>query len=107
MGKGNNGFNSYNGILTVSTNQSTLNGATSGNATFSMPFQTNTYKKVLVYCNALLGATSSYTFPTAFSHIPTIVTTNGLSSNLVTTLTLNNIVVTGSSSTGFLILEGY
>ena len=87
--------------------QTTLSGSTSGNAVFSMPFQGSSYKKVIVYCNALLGATSTYTFPTAFSFTPAIVTTNGLSGSIITILTSTTMVVTGAASTGFLILEGY
>ena len=87
--------------------QTTLSGSTSGNAVFSMPFQGSSYKKVIVYCNALLGVTNTYTFPTAFSFTPAIVTTNGLSGSIITTLTSTTMVVTGAPSTGFLILEGY
>jgi len=91
----------------ANANSSTLNGSTSGTAIFSQPFRAITYKQVIMYWDALLGFTATYTFPTAFTHLPAIVSTNGLSSALITTLTTTGVVVTGATSTGFLILEGF
>lgn len=87
--------------------QTTLSGGTSGSAVYSQPAQGASIKKVIVYCNALNGATATYTFPTAFTNTPAITTTNGLSSSLVTTLNTTTMVVTGSTSTGIIIIEGY
>ena len=87
--------------------QTTLSGGSSGTAIFSQPLQGTSLKKVIIYCNALNGATSTYTFPTAFTNTPAIVATNGLASSVVTTLTYSTMVVTGSTSTGIVILEGY
>ena len=93
--------------------QTTLSGSTSGNAVFSMPFQGSSYKKVMINCNSLVGATSTYTFPTAFTTSPSISVTYGVGGSIsvlptvITTLTNSTVIITGTNSSGILILEGY
>jgi len=85
-----------------SCKQTTVGGSTSGSAIFSEPEQGSSYKKVVVYCAALLG-TASYTFPTAFLNTPLVVN----SDVNVTALSTTAITITGSALTEYIIIEGY
>jgi len=86
--------------------QTVVSASTSGDVTFSQPQQGSSWKKVIAYCNAALG-TASYTFPTAFTHTPQIVTTDGPAAAVVTALSTSAVTITGATTTGFIILEGY
>jgi hypothetical protein len=86
--------------------QTTVAGATSGNAYFSQPEAGTSYKKVIIFASALVGA-ASYTFPTAFLNTPVVLTTTGLASAKVTSISATSVTVTGTNDNGFLIIEGY
>lgn len=83
-----------------------VGGSTSGTAVFTEPFYQPGYKKVLIVCSSLVG-TASYTFPTAFTTAPVVLTTSGPASSVVTSLSMTAITVTGATTTGLLVVEGY
>jgi hypothetical protein len=100
-----NGLSTARGVA-PDAQTTTVSGSTSGNAKFVEPFiSPGSLCMVVIYLTALLG-TASYTFPTAFTHTPVVLTTSGLSASLVTSLTTTTVTVTGATSTGVLILAG-
>lgn len=95
----------------VNATQTTVNGSTSGSAIFSQVEQGTAYKKIIIYCNALLG-TATFTYPSAFTHIPNAdfggqSSPTPLANTVVSALSATAVTVTGATSTGFIILEGF
>lgn len=92
--------------LNLDASKTIVNGSGSGTATFSQPIAGASLKRVLIYCNALLG-TASYTFPTAFSIQPSVIATNDAAAGVVTSRSTTAVTVTGTTTTGFIELVGY
>ena len=94
----------------VNQTQTTVNASVSGNMVCSMPFQTGSYKKVMIMLNSMNGD-ATYTFPVPFTratHGQFSQTISGLGFSY--TNTTSSITITSASNannTGCIILEGY
>lgn len=85
---------------------STVSNSVSGSTLFSQSLAGSSGKQIRVYMNAATG-TATYTFPTAFSYLPGINPLSGLALGLVTSLSTTSVTITGATTTGWILLEGY
>ena len=99
------GNSAQSGYLAINQPPTAVSCSTSGTANFNEIQQGSAFKMVVVTLSAALG-TASYTYATAFTNTPVILTTSGLSASLVTTNGTSSITITGATSTGTLILMG-
>lgn len=86
--------------------QTVIAGSSTGSATFSQPFKGSSYKKVVIWCNALVG-TATYTFQTSFVNTPVVMSTTGPATSVVTSLSTTSVTITGVTTNGFIFIEGY
>ena len=80
-----------------------VNGGTSGTATFTMPFQSASYKVVAVFCNALLGA-AVITFPIPFLNAPD---KSGGAVGIAGATSTTACTLTGATTTGWVFFTGF
>jgi hypothetical protein len=95
--------------VSIASLQTVVNCATSGTATFSMPLQGATDKRVVVHLAACVG-NASYTYPTAFTNIPGIFPSTTLAPSmpgLVPSNTTTAVTISGSTSTGTILFEDF
>jgi hypothetical protein len=98
------------GGIFANATQTTVNGSTSGSAIFSQPESGTSYKRIVIYLNALVG-TAAFTYPAAFTHSPNVsfgtqTSPTPLTNANISAISATAITVTGTG-TGFIILEGF
>ena len=82
-----------------------VSGSVGGVCGFQQNFFNVQFKRVSIYCSNLTG-TASYTFPNSFSNKPGIFASSTLTSGVVTSLSTSAVTITGTASTGTIVLEG-
>lgn len=95
-----------NGILNPNNTRTTVAGSTSGSAIFTEPVGGGSLRCVVIQLVSLVG-TATYSFPTAFTYAPVTLTTSGPASSVVTSISTGSVTVTGATTSGTIILEGY
>ena len=90
--------------IAINSIQTVINCSGSGSVIFSQPNQGSSYKNVLVYMAGCSGI-ASYTFPVSFTYAPQVLS-QSLTAN-TTTVSTTGVTVVGTSSTGFLELNGF
>jgi hypothetical protein len=91
-------------FLKLNMSGAVVNGSVSGTATFKQTDAGTAFKRVVIYCNALNG-TASYTYTTAFTNTPDVISQN--LTGIATTVSNTAITLTGAVSSGHVLLEGY
>ena len=86
--------------------KTTINGSTSGSADFGEDFGGTGFKIVTIKLNALNG-TASWTYSVAFTSTPLLMTSDGLTSSSIVSKSTTAVTVTGTTTSGMLILIGY
>lgn len=94
------------GFIKSSATQTTVSCSTSGTAVFSEPYAGASDKKVLINLASCNG-TATYTFPVAYTTSPGVFTSSTVSSVLVSSLSNTAVTITGTTSVGMIIIEGY
>lgn len=94
------------GSQLIGNTQTTVSCATSGTAVFSQPEQGASNKRVVIHFAACLGA-ASYTYPTAFTNTPGVFVSGALLTSLVSSVSNAAVTVTGTTTTGTIVLEDY
>jgi hypothetical protein len=103
---------SYNCNAAISTSTSASSSPTisnNGTITFAEPFDGTYYKKAIIGCTTVItSATTTFTFPVAFTYTP--ILTSGTSAGQFGTLTPSTTSVTmastTASTTGVIVVEG-
>ena len=94
-----------NGAEAIDLTPSYVSASVSGSCSFSEPEQGTRVKEVVAYLSSVSG-TANYVFPVAFTYAPVVRATSGLPSTCVPILTTTNAVISGTSSTGPIFIDG-